>query len=92
MTKQSEEEYEAESGQGFTGIEIEFGPENPARILPLVSGSGNRQLLSKWISNQPEFEVVSTQPDTATLPTVEFDLWPCLAASENGSMSKFLRY
>ena len=51
-----------------------FGPENPARILPLVSGSGNRELLSRWISDQPEFEVVSPQPESVTLPTAEYDL------------------
>jgi PAS domain S-box-containing protein len=62
------------SGKGSTELETTFGPESPARILPLVSGSGNRQLLSKWISEQPEFEVVPTQPEADTLTTAEFDL------------------
>lgn len=74
MTRRIEEENEATSGEGSTEIETKFGPENPARIFSLVSGSGNQKLLSRWISDQPEFEVVSTQPESATLPTAEFDL------------------
>lgn len=74
MTKHAAKTDDEIAGNRFQGGESAFGPKNPARIVPLVTGSGNRQLLSEWISEQPDYEVVVTQPDSETLRQGEIDL------------------
>lgn len=74
MKRETEAPNEAASREVSTEMEVTFGPENPARILPLVAGSGDRELLSNWISEQPEYEVVPVDPESPTLTDAEMDL------------------
>jgi PAS domain S-box-containing protein len=68
-------------GQYFEEVEAltveknpEFGPENPARILPLISGTGDRQLLVEWIEQHAEYEAAQVDPDSNSITSASFDL------------------
>lgn len=55
-------------------LDPQFGQEHPARISPLISGSGDRKLLSEWIDQQPEYETVQMDSESTALTTANFDL------------------
>lgn len=74
MTKETGPDMDRGVNAGSAVQENRFGPENPAQILPLVTGSGNRRLLTEWIAQQPAYEPVRLDTESETLPTTAFDL------------------